>query len=173
MYACVIYILIYRVGTFEKYEILTSYLCACFLSLIRWDEWSQLKFVVEFMSNIPCKWNFINDCILLIMLYVFVVYIDTLKHINVMSWLAPKSHKSFSTPHFHWRISIQTIINVIGLVIISYDLSPLSSWRLTFYLQKVEYYDFLINYMYEVTHIAHTKIANLEGEFVDLNVLNK
>jgi len=32
-YACIIYIFIYRVGTFEEFEILTSYLCACLLSL--------------------------------------------------------------------------------------------------------------------------------------------
>jgi len=55
---------------------------------------------------------------------------------------------------------------------ISYSLSPLS-WRLTFYVQKVEYCNFLINYMYEASHIAYTKIANLEGEFIDLNVLSK
>jgi hypothetical protein len=27
--------------------------------------------------------------------------------------------------------------------------------------------------MYEASHIAYTKIANLEGEFIDLNVLSK
>lgn len=164
------------------------------------------------MSNILSKWNFINDCILLMMFYdVFVVYIDTLKfscppppsepqslsfdtcwknttwhpydkknknilyfkHINFMSWLMPQGTQSFSTPHFQWSTSIQTIINIIGLVIISYSLSPFNSWSLTFYLQKVEYCNFLINYMYEEAHIAYTKIANLEGEFVDLNVLSK
>jgi hypothetical protein len=165
------------------------------------------------MSNIPGKWNFINDCIYSWWCFIFCclywhpwtplsppppphhpkVYllipcwryktphlankkknnnILDLKHVKVMLSLVPQVtqiifNSPFSMKDFHTNHSK---FNWFGYN--TYNLSPLS-WRLTFYLHEVEYCNFLINYMYETSHIAYTKIANLEGEFIDFNVSSK
>jgi hypothetical protein len=95
-----------------------------------------------------------------------------LKHIKVMPSLVPQvtqvifnysfSMKDFHTNHneLHWFG-----YNILHFVPIELKINLLS--------RKIEYCNFLINYMYEASHIAYTKIANLEGEFIDLNVLSK
>jgi hypothetical protein len=144
-----------------------------FFVIFRWDEWSHLMLVVKFISNIPCKWNFINDCILLMMLYVFVVYIDTLKFSSLPP-LPPLQPQSLSFD-ICWKYTTWHLANKKNKNILDLKHINVMSWLIPqitriIFNSPFSMKDFHTNHN-QYNWFGHNILRFVPIEFMNINVL--